>query len=100
MKAKTKTKTTTNRPEYLIQGELQITPRAEATLHPADVWHALRRHTRGDWGDAHELCERANAEALAQGREVLSLYHDRQGRYFCIVTAADRATTTVTLLAE
>jgi hypothetical protein len=86
------------RPEYLIQGELQITESAEQTLDRADVWQALRRHTRGDWGDYAELCDFANADASVQGW--ISLYHDRHGTRFLIVTSADRSTTTVMLPSE
>ena len=89
---------TPTRPEYLIQGELQITERADETLDRADVWQALRRHTRGDWGDYAELCDLANADAAVQGW--ISIYHDRHGTVFLIVTTADRATTTVMLPSE
>lgn len=88
------------RPEYIIQGDLRITERADRTLEIADVWHALRRHSKGDWGDLHDLCELANAEAFDHGLDLLSLYHDRHGILFTVVTSADRATTTVSLLFE
>ena len=58
MTTKPKTVTPTPlRPEYLIQGEIHISDAADQTLDRAEIWKALRRHTRGDWGDYAELCE-------------------------------------------
>jgi hypothetical protein len=94
MKTKPRNQT---RPEYIIQGELQISEGADATLDRADVWQALRRHTRGDWGDHADLCELANTEAFEQGGELVSAYHDRHGTMFLIITSADRSATRVLL---
>ena len=69
-------------------------------LDRADVWQALRGHTRGDWGEYADLCGPANAEALEKGLQLVSIHHDRHGTMFLIVTSADRSTTTVLVAFE
>ncbi len=77
-----------------------ITPNALNRLHPEDVLICLGRHTRGDWGD--ELCAEDRAEnerSLRETGRLFSLYRDRNGVKFYIITECDRSVTT-TLLPE
>jgi hypothetical protein len=78
-------------------GRLYITPGAHGALTPADVWLALCRHCRGDWGQLDPDDRKENEAALQQGRRLLSAYHSRQGVAFWIITEADRSATTVLL---
>ena len=78
-------------------GQTVITSQALARLHPEDVYQALGRHARGDWGevcpeDAHE-----NETALLEGCRLLSAYTDRNGTKFWIITEAGREATIVLL---
>jgi hypothetical protein len=78
-------------------GQTVITANAADALHPADVVDALRRHARGDWG---EVCAEDAAEnelSLTEGCRLLSVYRDRGGRKFWIITEWDRSATTVLL---
>jgi hypothetical protein len=66
-------------------------------LDANDVYAALRRHARGDWG---EVCAEDKAEnelSLKEGFRLLSSYSDRNGTKFWIITEADRSATTVLL---
>lgn len=78
-------------------GQTVITPNALDRLHPEDVYAAIHRHARGDWGD---LCAEDRAEnelSLQEGFRLLSAYQDRHGTKFWIITEADRSVTTVLL---
>jgi hypothetical protein len=74
-------------------GQIVITRNAKDTLHPEDVPLALARHAIGDWGADH----RTNEIALAQDLRLLSVYTDRTGIRFWIITEADRSATTILL---
>ena len=78
-------------------GETVITRHALDELHPEDVKLCLARHARGDWGDVGENDRRSNQIALAQGLRLFSVYTDRTGVVFWIITEADRSATTVLL---
>ena len=78
-------------------GQTVITSNALARLHAEDVYQALGRHARGDWG---ELCPDDVAEnelSLREGFRLLSAYTDRNGTKFWIITEWDRSATTVLL---
>lgn len=78
-------------------GSMVITPAALDILHPEDVHAAVGRHAAGDWG---EVCQEDRAEnelSLEQGFRLLSVYRDRNGRKFWIITEADRSATTILL---
>jgi hypothetical protein len=80
-------------------GQFYMTDEARK-LDMEDVLIALRRHHNGDWG---ELCaddREANENALKIGGRLFSVYHDRKGEKFWIITEADRNTTTVLLPAD
>jgi hypothetical protein len=78
-------------------GQTVITRTAQEALHPEDVKLCLDRHAQGDWGDLDESDRGANELALAQGARLFSVYNDRKGRRFWIITEADRSATTALL---
>ena len=67
------------------------------TLSLEEIGTALVRHARGDWGDVSTEDRDANESALWDGNRLFSVYHDRNGVKFWIITEADRNTTTVLL---
>ena len=81
-------------------GQTLITPGARDELLPLDVMHALRRHSRADWGDCCKDDREANDLALVEDSRIFSVYHDEVGTKFWIITEADRASTTVLLPSE
>ena len=74
------------------------TPAALDTLHAGDIAAALARHFAGDWGD---LCpdDRAENERAVRAGDLrlFSVYRDRRGTRFYVITEADRSATTVLL---
>lgn len=78
-------------------GQLLITPGALNTLDPRDVHGSIKRHACGDWGEVCEEDRQSNEEAVGHRLRILSVYHDRNGTKFWIITEADRAVTTVLL---
>ena len=78
-------------------GRTVITANAQNTLHSEDVYACLCRHQSGDWGDVCKEDNQANEGALKHGGRLLSVYHDRQGTKFWIITEADRSVTTILL---
>ncbi|MBS0162591.1 MAG: hypothetical protein JSS48_08475 [Nitrospira sp.] len=102
-----KTKTTNQRRNNmetqkttLKLGQTLITPGARDALHPEDVMVAMRRHASKDWGDCRLEDREANDLALVEGARVFSVYKDRFGTKFWIITEADRSATTVLLPSE
>mgnify|MGYP000163561286 CR=1 FL=1 len=87
-------------PDLFPLGSLVITRGALDVLHRPDVDASLMRHRAGDWGDLCAEDVEANKAALAQGLRVLSVYHDRSGTKFWIITEADRSVTTILLPEE
>lgn len=78
-------------------GQTVITQNAQASLHPEDVFYALGRHARGDWGECGKEDWEENELSLREGFRLLSVYHDRAGTKFWIITEADRSVTTILL---
>ena len=78
-------------------GQTVITPNAQDTLHPADVFTAIQRHARCDWGDCCPEDAAENEFALDQYLRLFSVYHDRNGTKFWIITEANREVTTILL---
>lgn len=78
-------------------GQLFITPTAQSLVHPIDLMAALTRHANGDWGDCGQEDWNANQQALVDGLRIFSVYHDRAGQKFWIITEASRMTTTILL---
>lgn len=78
-------------------GQTFITPNAMKQLHPEDVWQAVGRHGRGDWGEVGPADRAENELSLTEGFRLLSAYRDRNNVKFWIITEADRRATTVLL---
>lgn len=78
-------------------GETVITPSAEKILNAEDVQACLRRHANGDWGDCCPEDCKANELSLALDRRLISVFHDRNGVKFLIVTEGGCFATTVVL---
>ena len=88
--------TTDSTPRF-SPGQIVITTNAHQTLQPEDIPLALGRHLRGDWGDVDEEDRQENELSLLEGFRLLSVYHDRDGVRFWIITEADRSVTTILL---
>jgi len=58
---------------------------------------ALQRHARCDWGDCCEEDLAENEFALDKYLRLFSVYHDRNGTKFWIITEANREVTTLLL---
>ena len=78
-------------------GQTVITPNAKETLHFEDVFNALQRHAHCDWGDCTKGDAEENELSLKEGFRLFSVYHDRAGTKFWIITEADRSSTTILL---
>jgi hypothetical protein len=78
-------------------GQTVITRNALDQLNPEDVQAALRRHAAGDWGECCPEDARSNQSALGEGDRLMSVYRDRAGERFWIITEWDRSVTTILL---
>jgi hypothetical protein len=78
-------------------GQIVITSSAQGTLAHDDVVKALNRHSSADWGDCCPEDWEANQQALQEDERLFSVYHDRNGVKFWIITEADRTATTILL---
>ncbi len=81
----------------LTLGRLVATPGALESIHRDDMTSALSRHSRCDWGECSPDDKSENDHALREGFRILSVYRDRNGVKFWIITEADRSATTVLL---
>ena len=78
-------------------GRVYATMNAMASLEAEDVVNCLVRHLSGDWGEVDEHDQMANDLALDCCHRILSVYTDRHGVRFWIITEADRSRTTILL---
>jgi hypothetical protein len=78
-------------------GQVVITATAKDLLHPGDVPLAIRRHATGDWGALDAEDRQENQRSLVQGGRLFSVYRDRKGVKFYVITEHDRSVTTVLL---
>lgn len=78
-------------------GMLVITSNAAATLVENAWTEGLGRHLSGDWGDICDEDRGLNEAALKHGSRLLSVYYDRNGTKYWIITEADRSATTILL---
>jgi len=81
-------------------GEIHITPGAASRLLPQDIDGALRRHSRGDWGEVATDGKSDNDARIEGGGTIASIYTSSAGVRFYVVTEADRSETTVLLPEE
>ncbi len=84
------------RPKFAL-GQTVSTRNALNTLNAEDVLEAMNRHHSGDWGDLCEEDRQANEQALEYDERLFSVYYDRDGTKFYIITEHDRSVTTVLL---
>ncbi|TWU34880.1 hypothetical protein [Novipirellula artificiosorum] len=89
----------TEKPKFEY-GYLSVTPGAAEEIEQVDVFAAIHRHLAGDWGDCCKEDWEANEEALIVGSRLFSVYKDRKGTKFWIITEAGRHATTVLLPSE
>jgi hypothetical protein len=78
-------------------GRIVMTPSAHAVLTQEDIHNALARHLFADWGDVCAEDWTANDEALDCDARLHSVYHNRDGTKFWVITEADRSVTTLLL---
>jgi hypothetical protein len=81
-------------------GRIRLTPGVQHALTTKDVFSALARHTRGDWGDIGWIAAKANALALREGQRVISTYRSKSGVQFHVLTTSNRSETGVFLPEE
>ncbi len=82
-------------------GQILVAPDAQEQLETAEVRAALRRHARGDWGEASPDEVADNERGLREEGGVLSIFRDRRDARFCVMTNGCRsATLVVTWTAE
>ena len=91
---------TINRRPFPLGRTLATTPGAMETLDSSDVFAALKRHMSCDWGDCCDADWAENDFAVDKDLRLFSVYHDRNGTKFWIITEADRSATTVLLPSE
>lgn len=89
----------TNESKFSL-GQPLITPGVMEKVHPEDAAKALVRHAAGDWGDVDEHDRKENEFALTRYLRLFSVYRDRDGTKFWIITEADRSATTILLPEE
>jgi len=87
----------TETPLQFKLGQTVITRNALGRLHPEDVLTSLKRHARCDWGDCDPEDAAENNLSLREGFRLLSVYRDRNGEKFWIITEADQSATTILL---
>lgn len=78
-------------------GGLFATPGVLSEISPGERLAALARHSRCDWGECDPEDWQANDEAVDQELRLFSVYIDRNGVKFWIITEADRSVTTILL---
>jgi len=81
-------------------GIISSTPGVIRSVNSEDAYECLCRHESGDWGDIGEEERFENDMALVADDRILSVYRDRNGVEFWIVTEWDRFATTVVLPSE
>lgn len=78
-------------------GQVVITPAALEAVDPEDVRKCLARHAAADWGDLCAEDRNENVIALRNELRIHSVYRDRKGVKFWIITEADRSSTCILL---
>ena len=81
-------------------GRLLATPGVLEMVSSDEIFIALGRHLKGDWGDVCNADKRRNDASLKDGSRLFSAYHTKYKRKFWIITEADRSATTVLLPSE
>ncbi len=76
-------------------GQILIAPQAQEQLETAELRVALRRHARGDWGEATPDEVTDNERGLREDGGVLSIFRDRRHGRSCVMTNGSRSATMV-----
>ena len=84
-------------PKRFTPDQVRITEAALDRLDPIDALKALGRHGSGDWGNVSATTAAENEGALRYGWPLHSIYTDRHGTEFWIVTAGDYSLTLILL---
>lgn len=91
---------TQDKPRSFQLGKLFVTPGVIEKIKPSEVFRAVARHEKCDWGIVNEEDQLANDEALIHDARILSAYKDSKQTKFWVITEADRSATTVLLSEE
>ncbi len=78
-------------------GQVVATKGAVETINSEDMLAGLGRHVTGDWGELQDDDREANETGLRDGQRILSVYIDRFGTRYWIITEWDRSATTILL---
>ena len=73
-----------------------VTDNALSVLNLPEIFLALERHARGDWGDICPIDAERNIEAFHEGSRIFSAYGDGDRRFW-IITDGELTVTTVLL---
>jgi hypothetical protein len=92
--------TTVKSNRTLVLGRLYMTRGVLETIPADEVWAAIARHVRCDWGDVGEEDWGLNDAAVEHGDRLLSVYQTQNAVRFWIITEWDRSVTTVLLPEE
>lgn len=76
-------------------GSISAMPGVLTEIPRDEMFTALFRHLRCDWGDLSERNKQKNDRALQRGERLISAYHSSNGTMFLIITEADRSATTI-----
>ncbi len=83
-------------PKFLL-GRVVATPNALKQIPNDEIFHAISRHERGDWGQLDPEDRDANENSLKHGGRLVSRYLSTANVKFWIITEWDRNRTTVLL---
>lgn len=78
-------------------GQIVATPAALEAVDPADMRNCLARHAAADWSEMCAEDREENEISLRSGLRIFSVYRDRKGIKFWIITEADRSSTCILL---
>lgn len=84
----------------VLIGTVYVTHGVAAKIPMENVLLALERHLRCDWGDVGDEDWKLNDRALDEGTRLVSIYKQKTGRSFWVITEADRQATTVLMPEE
>lgn len=78
-------------------GQIVTTPAALEAVDPEDMRNRLARHAAADWSDQGTQEREENEISLRNDLRIFSVYRDRKGVKFWIITEADRSSTCILL---
>ena len=78
-------------------GQIVATPNALSQIPNDEIFIALSRHVRGDWGELDPEDRNSNEQALKGEGRLFSAYLSAQSIKFWIITECDRSVTTILL---